>query len=204
VQRGEHSDELKRAEARNSELMKQNADLAAMMAENQRLLQELLLTNAALTAAMAAFTSSSQKEAYDDETTTENKDKPVSIQVEATQPLTPVKQRKSKKSSLEEIAVRTPPKPPEGTPRRSKKKKVSASPASNQDTSNRFSPLRNANSDDEESDTSGIQHESTIRAPVKTTGESVAQDDQQATATIPPLTQQNSPDFGSNGVGQPE
>ena len=121
----ERSDELKRVEERNSVLEKQNADLAAMMADNQRLLEELLITSAALTAAMAALTSTSQTAAQVDAAKATT-DEPVSLPVDAKQPHTPVKQRRSKKLLLEEIAVRTPPKPPEGTPRRSKKEKFSA------------------------------------------------------------------------------
>ena len=204
LQNVERSEELKRIAERNSALEKQNAELVAMMADNQRMLQDLSITNAALTAAMAALTSTHQPAAQADETKA-NIDEPVSLHVDELQMHTPVNQRKSKKSSLEELAVRTPPKPPEGTPRRRKKKKVSESPALNPNTSNRFSPLQNATSDDEDSDSPATQNESISLAPVEIMGKLVAQDDlQQATATTTPTIQQIMPGSGSNGVGKPE
>jgi hypothetical protein len=98
---------------------------------------------------------------------------------------------------------RTPPKPPEGTPQRKKKKKVSESPASNPNT-NRFSPLRGAASDDEESFAEANETHESLE-PVNVPGEPVVDDDLKAAAT-PPTTPSNkeSPGSGSNGVGSVE
>jgi hypothetical protein len=196
------TDDIQRLEEKNVTLEKRNDELAAMMAATNLLLQDLSLQNAALTAAMADFTRKSQEaEAAAAAAESPDSDR-YSTPVNAGHALTPVKKRTSKKSSSELIVERTPPKPPEGTPQRKKKKKVSESPASNPNT-NRFSPLRGAASDDE--DSFAAANETQELEPVNVPGESVLDDDdRKAAATTPPPSNKKSPGSGSNGVGQVE
>jgi hypothetical protein len=198
------SEDIQRLEEKNSRLEKRNDELAEMMAATNRLLQDLSIQNAALTAAMADFTRKTQEAEEAAAAAASPDNDRYSTPVNAGHALTPVKKRTSKKSSSELIVERTPPKPPEGTPQRKKKKKVSESPASNPNT-NRFSPLRGAASDDE--DSSAVANEINELDPVNVPGESVLvdSDDHKAAATTPPSPSNNkSPGSGSNGVGQPE
>ena len=200
-------DTITRLEDKNSQLEKRNAALTVMMETNNRMLQELALQNSELAATMAAFTATMQEAKTTTETTKEEKtaETAESSPMDAVEHAqTPEKKRVSRKYSRESVIERTPPKPPEGTPQRKKKNKVSKSPASNPDfnpNSNRFSPLVGETFDDD--DSFADAKESNELAPVQVTGEPVAQDDIQATATTPP-TQQISPGFGSNGAGQVE
>ena len=192
------SADIQRLEEKNSTLEQRNDELAAMMAATNLLLQDLSLKNAALTAAMAEFTSKS--EAAEVAAAAAAISDRYSTPVNTGNAMTPVKKRASKKSSLELTVERTPPKPPEGTPQRNKKKKVSKSPASNPNT-NRFSPLRGAATDDE--DSSAEANETNELAPVNVPGESAVDDDHKATATTP-TPKPELPGFGSNGVGSAE
>ena len=169
---------------------------------NNRLLREMSLQNAALMEAMAAPTNVRQ-----DDTTGANQeetgDSEDTMHQQPSIPMapTPEKKRRSKKTPLEVVVARSPAKPPEGTPQKKKKKKVSESPASNPDTSNRYSPLRGDVFDDD--DLFADANESNELDTVKETDEKVVDDDQKATATTPP-PQNNSPGFGSNEAGQLE
>ena len=171
------------------------------MIDNTRLLQEMALQNAALMKAIGEITSARQideenrmKLAGQGEPVADSRNTDMAHS-------TPEKKRTSKKSSSVLLVERTPPKPPEGTPQKTKNKKVSESPAS---VSNRFAPLQNEECDEEDSFADAEEeNEIPVLAPTPEVDETIAQDDHEADATITPTTQQL-PGFGSNGVGQVE
>ena len=218
-----NADLIKRLEQKNVTLETKNVELARMMTKNTRLLGELLLQNETLQSAITGIMSDKQAEAENHAHISMERESGAEP-MHTVNEQTPVKHQNSKKSSLLLHNVRTPPKPPEGTPRKQKKKRVSESPAS---TSNRFAPLQDDNIEreedsfaDAEEDSNAIlalvlaaeaaesavtiDHHTQIPdiVTVAEAHESNVNDVQQAAATPSPI--QQSPGFGSNGAGQVE
>ena len=192
-------DTIQMLEKRNEQLEKRNDKLASMMEENQRQMQELSMQHGALLAAMAALTTKSPQQKDKQPTESDQSGSVIIAEANsATMAQTPEKKRTSKKTSLAPVVGRTPPKPPEGTPQRKKKKKVSESPTS-LSTSNRYAPLASDNADEE--DSSAVADEShELESAKKADEKDDAAVAPQAAATHQ-TTQQESPGPGSNGAG---
>jgi hypothetical protein len=178
----------------------QNRELAKMIEDNNKLLKDLSLQNKALSAAVGRLAKEKKvREDSDQQSVISGSES--ANRTQHAHPPTPEKKRTSKKSSSELVIERTPPKPPEGTPQRQKKTRISESPLS---VSNRYEPLASAESDDEISFADAEESNLPIDLdPVSVPGETDVQEDDQATATLPPSSSNHSsPGSGSNGVGQ--
>ena len=197
------SDLIARLEAQNASLAQKNAELAQMMEQNNKLLHDLSLSNSTLTAAMKELAQSN--ESARNAVTRQTLPEPKGSQAQQ-EAKTPDKKRTSKKTSLELVQERTPPKPPEGTPQRTKKKRVSESPASTKSNknTNRFSPLQQGEQTKDNDSSADADEEPNELAPTEETGdESAVANGPKAPATNPHQVN-NSPGSGSNGVGRAE
>jgi hypothetical protein len=125
-------------ERKNAGMKKQKDELVELLKQSSKILTEVSEQDKAMLTALRDLLE--EKEARDKQRQrvdlqASTKDGNMHTDV----PLTPEKKRTLKKSSSELVIKRTPPKPPEGTPQRQKKTKMSNSPLS---ASNQFeSPL---------------------------------------------------------------